>query len=564
MSVELLVRIGLLLAASIAGAALILAALSRLLNRTPAPSDQAGAVLRPAVFVFEDGMLCDPSDEAQRLLRHQSLAENDLAAIVANLSRGFPDLGDRLNALGQEGSLRIPGIAPGAQIRLDAWDGFLRLEICDQRATGDDLILALERDALEDEVATLRSIAEDAPQPIWKVDARGDLVWANRAYLGLADKLRPTQAGRDPLWPTTAVFADLQPLPDGRDSLVQRAALHLPDVSSPLWFEVTTVRRGAALVHFAVDATGMIAAEAGRQTFIQTLTKTFAHLPIGLAIFDRDRRLALFNPAFLDLTGLPVTFLSSRPLVQTFLDRLRDRNMLPEPKNYTTWRDQVAALEAAAIEGTYCETWTLPGGQVYRVSGRPHPDGAIAFLFEDISEEVMLTRHFRSELDTAQAVIDTLDEGLAVFSPGGTLTMTNAAYHSIWATASVRPEAPSGTQERAPMGISAGEGTLALTDTAVTDEVARWQALTLPSPLLGKLADGLPGGPLPGAMAEVIRLNDGRALVCRVEPLARGAFLVGFRLMIQPESRTEPMLQEDGAVVSTVPRRERRQARAIG
>ncbi|MCC5972811.1 MAG: PAS-domain containing protein [Rubellimicrobium sp.] len=556
MTIDMLVRLGVLLGFSVAGAAVVLALLSRLFERASAPAAQAGADLRPAVLVFEDGMLCDPTDEAQRLLRHQSLAENDLAAVVANLSRSFPDLGDRLNTLGQDGSLRIPGITPGAQIRVDAWDGFLRLEICDQRGTVDDPIFALERDALEDEVETLRSIAEDAPQPIWKVDARGDLVWANRAYLGLADKLRPTEAGHDPLWPGTAVFADLQPLPDCRDSLVQRAALHLPDASSPLWFEVTTVRRGTALVHFAVDATGMIAAEAGRQTFIQTLTKTFAHLPIGLAIFDRDRRLALFNPAFLDLTGLPVTFLSSRPQVHTFLDRLRDRNMLPEPKNYTTWRDQVAALEAAAIEGTYCETWTLPGGQVYRVSGRPHPDGAIAFLFEDISEEVMLTRHFRSELNTAQAVIDTLDEGLAVFSQGGTLTMTNAAYHRIWAAAPPRPEtAPD---------IPSAEATLALTDTGLSDEVARWAASTLPSPLLGKLADGLPGGPGRGAMAEVIRLNDGRALVCRVEALSRGAFLVGFRLTIQPDTRTEPLLQDAEPVVSTVRRRERRQARAIG
>jgi hypothetical protein len=46
-----------------------------------------------------------------------------------------------------------------------------------------------------------------------------------------------------------------------------------------------------------------------------------------------------------------------------------------------------------------------------RVTGRPHPNGAIAFLFEDISQEVSLTRRFRTDLDLDRGILDDFPAG---------------------------------------------------------------------------------------------------------------------------------------------------------
>ena len=86
----------------------------------------------------------------------------------------------------------------------------------------------------------------------------------------------------------------------------------------------------------------------------------------------------------------------------------------------------------AASDGTYQETWSLDNGQTYRVSGRPHPDGAVAFLIEDISAEVSLTRNFRAELELGQSMLDTFDDCLVVFSSSGILTFSNRAYRKFW------------------------------------------------------------------------------------------------------------------------------------
>jgi PAS domain-containing protein len=57
-----------------------------------------------------------------------------------------------------------------------------------------------------------------------------------------------------------------------------------------------------------VDVTEIVRAQQAQKNFVQTLTKTFATLSIGLAIFDRNRQLMLFNPALIDLTALPPIF----------------------------------------------------------------------------------------------------------------------------------------------------------------------------------------------------------------------------------------------------------------
>jgi hypothetical protein len=175
-------------------------------------------------------------------------------------------------------------------------------------------------------------------------------------------------------------------------------------------------------------------AERNLRDFTQTLTKTFAHLTIGLAIFDQKRRLILFNPALTDMTGLEPEILAARPTLVGFLDRLRERRIIPEPKDYASWRRKMAELEAAAVDGSYGETWSLPTGQTFRVTGRPHPDGAVIFLFEDISAEISLTRRFRAELEMGQAVIDSLEEAMAIFTASGTLAMTNAPTWNSGAT----------------------------------------------------------------------------------------------------------------------------------
>ncbi|MGI9367305.1 MAG: PAS-domain containing protein [Ruegeria sp.] len=338
-----------------------------------------------------------------------------------------------------------------------------------------------------------------APYPVWLLDSSDRVRWCNGAYSNLARKLNGKNADLTaPLIPN--VEADV---PAGKKT---RIAISTDDADAKLWFDLTTVQQDDGLMCYAVDINAIVEAEIAQRKFIQTMAKTFAQLSIGLAIFDRNRQLALFNPALVDLTALPAVFLSCRPSFSSFFDRLRDQHMMPEPKNYRSWRKQMNDLLEAAEGGTYQETWSLSSGSVYSVSGRPHPDGAIAFLFEDITAEITLTRRFRSEMDLMQSVVDKLADAIAVFSDDGTLAFTNFAYQQLW-------------------GDSGEDG---LEPLSIVDVTRTWQEHCAATPIWGEIRDFVEMRKDRAEWSADIRLRGGVAMTCAVTPIQNGATLVRF------------------------------------
>ena len=256
----------------------------------------------------------------------------------------------------------------------------------------------------------LRQAAQAAPVAICVVDARGAIAWKNALFAGFDEA-------------QTRLILDAALATDGQGER--------PLKVGDRHFVVTKVAAEGHVVLYAADVTRLVRADSIRMSFIQTLTKTFADLSTGLAVFDRKSRLVIFNPALIDLTGLSAEFLSARPDLMDFFDRLRDRQVLPEPRNYASWRAQIGEMIETASEGSYCEAWSLPTGLTYRVTGRPHPDGAVAFLIEDISDEISLTRRSRSELEMRQAALDRMDDAVAVFAHDGMLAFCNRSFREF-------------------------------------------------------------------------------------------------------------------------------------
>lgn len=358
-------------------------------------------------------------------------------------------------------------------------------------------------------------ILDQAPHPKWIIDRSDRISWSNSAYKKLAKQsLDPPGEGLSVLVPN--------PAPSSYPDRMQNRSLFKSNDGSPdRWFDITQKTKKGLTLFQATDVTAVVKAENAQRAFVQTLTKTFAQLSTGLAIFDRNWRLVLFNPALIDLTSLGAEFLSARPDHLTFFDKLRDESIMPEPRNYATWRDQIVDLISRAENGQYQETWSLTNGRTYRITGRPHPNGAVAFLFEDISAEVTLTRRFREQLDLSQAVMESLDDALAVFSPQGYLSYTNDAYRALWTH-------------------TAGEPQL---DQSVSEVSQHWQAVCGPDPTWGDFRDFVVGFGERYEWDARVRMQDGRLLDCRFKPLLGGATLATFRITHSVQLREISQLQ---------------------
>lgn len=469
---------------------------------------EAGSIFLPdspaTVFVFDGEALLDATPSARFMLASSVVRGGPWLRFMARFGPMFPDLEARVLTLPTDGQFLLPsrdGITPPMVLRGEHIGGLRRLTLVgtDGELRQPSRDAAVEA-ALQHEVSSLRNVLSNAPALIWTETLAGEVVWANQAYLLRAVDLLPE--GTDLSWPLPRIF-DLTGV--ATDRKPQRQKLDL--ASGAQWFDLVVVPAGDERLAYALPSNAAVQAEGSLRDFMQTLTKTFAHLPIGLAIFDRDRVLQLFNPALVDLTTLPPDFLIARPTLTSVLDAMRDRSMIPEPKDYRTWRKQMAKVEDEASSGLYEETWSLPGGQTYRVVGRPHPNGALAFLFEDISSEMSRTRRFRADLELGQAAIDAIDEAVAVFSQGGQLVMSNFAYAQLWNH----------------------DPAVLLSDAGITTLSGWWRDHSAPSLIWADAVDFvISGGDRTGWEGEV-RLSDGRLVTCRFKPITGGATLISFR-----------------------------------
>lgn len=465
--------------------------------------------LEPSVFLFDDRQLVDATGPARSLLEAIPVSGSDWSRLSAFIAPRFEGFAEAMRSLAHVG--RIEMTARGdddsqGRLRLVAEniEGLARITLLDRDTEGQGLLIdGLSLRALEDELEFARYALDNLPALVWRENEIGDVVWANRAYILRCGAFDDEGIGL--AWPLPRLF----PVAASREAGQTRIVLTADDQAEE-WFDCSGVSEGQGHLCFALPADAAVRAERALRDFVHTLSKTFADLPIGLAVFDRKRQIQLFNPALIELTHLTSEFLLGRPTLHAFLDRLREEKMMPEPKDYRSWRMKMTELEQAAASGFHSETWTLSHGQTYRVTGRPHPDGAVAFLFEDITTDVAVTRRFRAELELGQAAFDQIGEAVAVFDGMGELVMSNAAYDRLWC---VEPET-------------------ALGRTTLLDSIAQWRRSGGEDGFWRDVQALIHVGAGNRALMGVLSLR-GETLQCRFAQLPGGALIARF---LQPQA----------------------------
>ena len=480
-------------------------------RRTPAASADGPPPAEPRRFVFRNGYLIEHTGGSGFLLPapvDHLRAWDDLAAALDGIVAGSAKAMRGLREGGR--AFRVEGRFGGDAIHvLGARDGTdLHVTVAAHDAEDESLRVGVEGlRCMQAEVALLSGVVDSSPVLSWVVDPDGQVVWGNGAYKSLA--LSQGGDGAAQGWPLPALF----PL-DGTEGAQPRRRI-VDGAGRTRWFDLappTAAAGGARQMHASpVDAT--VAAERSLDAFIQTLTKTFAHLPTGLAIFDREQRLVMFNPALVDMTGLDPQWLSRRPRIADFFDRLRDRRKLPEPRDYKAWRDRLSDLARVDGRGTYRETWTLPTGQTYVVTGRPQADGAVALMLEDETAGLSAASRDRADRETLAAALGIGGGAVFVFAAGGRAIGASTA-------SAGRAAPPAETLEAA---------------------IGRWADAYRPSPAWAELraCAGMAGeARTRAAWSGILRRDDGGRTTMRILPIRTGGVAVAFEDLPAAPART--------------------------
>lgn len=286
--------------------------------------------------------------------------------------------------------------------------------------------------ALEDRLADFTRIFDALPLPVWVRSSDGSLYDVNSTYAAAVECDDSAQVVRD----NTDLFPD-RATQDAKKALSDRAPVlgQYSAVIDGTVREFSVIHRplkGGQVLGVALDMSAEHQATRELGRVIKSNNETLNQLRTPVAIFGTKQSLKFFNLAFARLSQVPESILVSGISHSELLDEMRDRRRLPEQADYKGWKKAHLKLYSEVLKEPAEEIWYLPDGTAHRLVIQSHPQSGLLILFEDITDTLTLEQNYNTLIAVQQETLDSMREGVAVFSTGLSLELSNPAFKSMW------------------------------------------------------------------------------------------------------------------------------------
>ncbi|WP_237215058.1 PAS-domain containing protein [Falsiroseomonas oryziterrae] len=282
-------------------------------------------------------------------------------------------------------------------------------------------------------------ILDALPQAVSAVDAAGRLAYANPAFWRDAGVPPDACPMGSPLRDLVRMLA-YRGLYGAGDPEAQVEAVLALDRSRPIRrqigladgsrsFETVSVPlEGGGFAMAAHEVTALLRAREEQAARARLLEATLARLTNGVARFDAEMRIGLFNPAYEALIGLPGGSLRAG---LTHRDVIA---MLDSHGEYSTGDgpDAVAAAMERGRSGASVRQRERPSGQVLRFDSQPTPDGGVLLEVSDITALKRADDEARRRAALLDGVLDALPHGVCLYGPDRRVRMYNRAYARLF------------------------------------------------------------------------------------------------------------------------------------
>ncbi|NUT01799.1 MAG: PAS domain-containing protein [Sphingomonas sp.] len=186
-----------------------------------------------------------------------------------------------------------------------------------------------------------------------------------------------------------------------------------------------------AVAGFAIDIQEMEDSRSELARHVQSQRDLADRLTAGTVQFDADRAVSFFNQPFAVMAKLDQDWLAEGPEFDRVLERMRERNRLPEVRDFPVWKAERREWFTSANE-VIEEDWILADGDHLRVVAQPLPDGGLRMFLEDRTEQVRLASARDTLLRVRAATFDNLFEAISVFASDGRLYLWNKRFQDVW------------------------------------------------------------------------------------------------------------------------------------
>jgi signal transduction histidine kinase len=154
---------------------------------------------------------------------------------------------------------------------------------------------------------------------------------------------------------------------------------------------------------------------------------------VPIAIFDADTKLSFCNKAGLQFFNIEESYVMSSPSFAETLGVLVDKKKITEAKDYQTLKNTWLGY-FREIVAPHHEFMHTPDGRSVNIVISPHYGGGLIFVFEDITEKLVMERERNALFAVQRETIEHLHDGILVFGTDNKVRIINPAINEVWGT----------------------------------------------------------------------------------------------------------------------------------
>ena len=175
------------------------------------------------------------------------------------------------------------------------------------------LELAGRHEALLGEVASLRTLIEKLPSPVWTRDAAGRLTFVNAAYARAVEARERRRRRRARIWNCSTAPRAKHRADARRAGGAYAGRLPAVVAGARRSFDVLDFRTETGSAGLGIDATEAETMRSALARMVDAHRRTLDQLSTGVAMFDAEHRLTFYNAAYRALWNLDAAFLDQGP-----------------------------------------------------------------------------------------------------------------------------------------------------------------------------------------------------------------------------------------------------------
>lgn len=307
-----------------------------------------------------------------------------------------------------------------------------------------NIVSDIENDlfSAQEQINSLKEMLDTIPIQVWRRNDNLEIIYCNRAY---ADSLNVS--------PEKVLLNNIPLIPGSIFGQGHSLAEHVKKSRKPQKISqfavIDGVRRKLSInespaindefIGYALDITEEEDLSSNIDKIVTANHEVLENLSTAIAIFGEDTRLSFFNSTYQRLMKLESSWLHSKPTYSEILEERRNNRQIPEHADFQIFKKEQLAL-FTSITSPIQELLHLPSGKSLRVVVAPYPLGGLIFIYEDVTDSLILQRKNNTLLAVQKETLDHLYEGIMVYGSDNRLKIVNQAFLKVWNLTDVSTE----------------------------------------------------------------------------------------------------------------------------